>query len=233
MGCGLHSQRTLPKTAKGGNTPGIETPDKVQVQYNYKLPELKIAQRVCNALQTKRKYLNESLIASPPKEIAYIFNLERRNCKAAMVESVNITAQILLVSNDLEFNTKDSSNYFTDVISDTTEPLAHICTEIFNPQTPLEQKNISNADAFLNKIYFVVFGTDANQIDTIQINTKTTNTDGSFSPLTNMLISVYTNESQVVNPKDVGVEKERIQKIPCSGSGFTSQKETFARSVFF
>ena len=73
-----------------------------------------------------------------------------------MVESVNITAQILLVSNDLEFNTKDSSNYFTDVISDTTEPLAHICTEIFNPQTPLEQKNISNADAFLNKIYFVV-----------------------------------------------------------------------------
>ena len=232
VNCGkLRSQRNLGKIINSGGNTGIQVP--AQSQYNFKLPELQIAKRLCTSLLAKRKYLESLLIATPPTLIAYDFTLERRNCKAAVVETVNLTSQIVLVGNDLEFSTNESSNYLKDVITDKTPGLAHICNEIFNTNTPnLENKIISNAVIIQDKYYFVSLTTDDKNFDRFQINSNTTNANGGLNTSTVTNATIFTDISQVVDPKNLGVEKERIQKNACTGAEFSTTKETFVRSVF-
>jgi len=231
VNCGkLRTQRDLGKITQSGNT-GIQVP--AQLQYNFKLPELQIAKRLCNSLFAKRKYLESLLTATPPTLIAYNLTLERRNCKAAVVETVNLTSQIVLVGNDLEFSTNESSNYLRDVITDKTPGLAHICDEIFNANTPnLENKIISNAIIILDKYYFIALTTDDKNFDRFQITSNTTNASGGLNTSTVTNATIFTDASQVVDPKNLGVEKERIQKNACAGADFSTIKETFVRSVF-
>ena len=126
VGCGkLRSQKLFAAIKKNGNIAGLEEP----VQHILKLSELKIAQRLCNSLKTKRTILEAALTGTPPKAIAYSFSLERRNCKNAVIESIGLNAQILLVSNDLEFSTNQSASYFIDVNSDKSVEIAPICAE--------------------------------------------------------------------------------------------------------
>ena len=230
ISCGkLSSQRFLRKATVTGNIAGLEEP----LQHTFKLTELKIAQRVCNSLKTKRTSLETLLTTTPATEIAYGFTLERKDCKNKSIEAVNITAQILLSSNDLEFSTNESPNYFKNIITDKTAALAHICTEIFNTKTPtLEEKIISNADIILNTLYFVTLTTDDKGFDTVQINTKTATSNGSFNPLSAQLISIFTDPAQVSDQRNIGVEKEHNEYIPCSNSEFTTRREVFVRSVF-
>jgi hypothetical protein len=230
VSCGkLSEKRPFEQPVNRGNIAGLEEP----VQHNLSLSELKIAQRICTSLKSKRAYLEAALTATPPKAVAYTFALENKNCQDKLIEKKNIYSKVELISNDLEFSTNDSSNYFIDVITDKSTALAQICTEIFNTKTPtLEEKVISNADIILNKLYFVTLTTNDQKFDTIQINTKIANTSGGYDSLNAQLISVFTDASQVVNVKDVGVEKERSQYKKCDGNAFTTQKQTFVRSAF-
>jgi hypothetical protein len=232
VNCGkLRTQRILEIKKTAGDNSGIEVP--AQTQYNFKLPELQIAKRLCNSLLAKRKYLESIIISTPPTSIAYNLTLEIRNCKAAVVESANLTAQIVLVGNYLEFTTNESSNYLKDVITDRTPGLAHICSEVFNTATPnLENKIISNAVVIQDKIYFVNLATDDKNFDRFQINSNSTNANGSLKTLNITNATIFTDVSQVVDPRNLGVEKERIQKNTCAGAEFSTTKETFVRSVF-
>ena len=55
VNCGkLRTQRILEIKKTAGDNSGIEVP--AQTQYNFKLPELQIAKRLCNSLLAKRKY---------------------------------------------------------------------------------------------------------------------------------------------------------------------------------
>ena len=229
ISCGkLASKRGLGKV-NNGNIAGLVEP----VQHNLKLAELKIAQRICTSLKSKRVILEAALTSTPPKEVAYTFSLENKNCQDKTIEKINIYSKILLISKDLEFSTNDSSNYFIDVITDNSTAITKICTEIFNTKTPtLEEKVISNADVVMDKIYFVTLTTNDQGFDTIQINTKIANASGGYNQLNAQLISFFTDASQVVDIKNIGAEKERSQYKKCDGNAFTTQKQIFVRSVF-
>lgn len=228
ISCGkLRSQRFV-GVLPGGSIAGLEEP----VQHTYKLSELKIAQRVCTALKTKRTVLEKGLTATPPTVITYGFALERKSCNGKVVEAKSITTEISFTANELDFNTLDSANYFKDVITDKTVGLDQICAAVLDPATTLDMKIISNAEILSNRIYLVSMTTDTKAFDTIQINTKTANTKGGFDPLNTQLISVYTDPTQVSDLKNLGVEKERSQYVPCNGREFSALKETFVRSIF-
>ena len=176
--------------------------------------------------------MEATLVATPSKSVSYDFALERKSCKGVVVETKSLTAQISLISNELDYSTNQTSNYFIDVITDKTIGLSHICTEILDTSTSLETKIISNAEILSNRIYLVALTTDDKAFDTIQLNTKTANATGGFNPLNTQVISLYTDLTQVSDSKNIGVEKERSQYVLCVGREYTIQKETFVRSVF-
>lgn len=231
--CGkLRTQRFLGNAVRGntGIIAGLEEP----VQHTLKASELKIAERVCKALQTKRANLITYLTASPPVKVGFSFSLEKKDCTSRITETTNLTAQILLISNELEFSSPETTSEFVDVITDKTPAISHICDEIFSSRTPtLEDKVISNASIITNTMYLVDLKTNDKGFDTIQINTKKGGANGSFNPLHTQLITLYTNQSQVSDKRDLGVEKERSQHTPCAGNTFSTIKESFVRSVFF
>jgi hypothetical protein len=233
ISCGkLRSQRLLGKIINPGNIAGLEEPQ----QHTFKLSELKIAQRVCNSLISKTTNIKAALKTTPPQQVIYSFTVERKkSCASSAIETSNLTALVLLTSDELEFSSKESTIYFRDVITEKSTAMAAICTEIVNPLTVLEKKVISNATILSNRIYLVALGTNDKGFDTIQINTKTANGNGGFDPLDTQLISIITDISQDngADPRNIGVEKERAQYVPCAGSKqFTSLKENFVRSFF-
>ncbi|MDD4975135.1 MAG: hypothetical protein PHY93_12330 [Bacteriovorax sp.] len=232
VSCGkLRGQRPLGKIIPTGNIAGLEEPQ----QHTLKLSELIIAKRICDSLISKTTNIKAALKATPPQQVVYTFNLElKKSCSSSTIEKSDLAAQIILTSGDLEFSSQDNSIYFRDIITEKSAALAAICTEIVNPQTVLEKKVISNATILSNRIYLVALGTNDKGFDTIQINTKTSNAKGGFDPLDIQLISIITDISQDngADLRNIGVEKERIQYIPCTGKLFTSQKETFVRSYF-
>ncbi|MDO9183940.1 MAG: hypothetical protein Q7U04_16105 [Bacteriovorax sp.] len=224
-GCGkLRNQRIfgkLPGIVK--DTAGQEAPS----QRALTVDEAKIALRICNSLQAKRNNLTSALTGKVPVRVGYIFNLERKNCKAKVDAPINITAEILFVGKELEYNSQDSQNIFPDVITEQTPALEDLCKSVL-----AKEVIISNASPLIkNNFYIMTFKTDLG-FDNVQIDTKTANATGGFSATNSQLITIYTDVSQVPDIRNIGVEKERILTTPCTGSGVATQKETFIRSVF-
>jgi hypothetical protein len=230
--CGkLGTQRYFGKNLMKG-TAGLEEP----LQHTFKLSELTIAKRVCSALVNKKTVLKSALTGSPNQKVTYTFNVERKkNCGDSKLDKSNLSAQIALISNDLEFSSSETSILFTDVITDKSPALSSICSEILNTQTTIDQKTISNATVLSDRLYLVAFSTSNDGLDTVQINTKKfNNKSGGYDPQDSQLVSIITTIAQDTSNdvRNIGVEKERTQYIPCAGKQFTSLKETFVRSFF-
>lgn len=226
VNCGkLHSQRFLPKI----NSPdigGLGEP----VPAFLRAAELPIAFRICSSLSAKRQYLL-TIIDTTPKKIAYEFSLERKDCKGKIIEKQPvITADISSGNPDLYFSAPESSNEFVDVITDKSLAISEVCPAVIaNPSNTQIKNNTSPLGS--DQQYIVQFTTDEKGFDVIQINTKILNKKGGYDPQNNQLISIYTKEKQVEDVKDLGVEKERNQYVRCTGREFTTQNETFIKSV--
>lgn len=225
--CGkLRTTRIGALIAKG--TAGLEEPK----AGNLSKTELPIALRICSALMVKRQFLATTIGGDAPKRIAYNFSYETRDCKNKMTDSKNITAEIVAVGTDLEYNSAETKNNFPDVVTDKTTAIAHVCAAITLAEPKLEEKVIKNSEVLLNKIYFVKFSTDTSGFDMVQINTKIANDKNGYDALDTQLLSFYTLPAQVSDVRNVGVEKERSQYVTCIGNEFTTKKEVFVRSVF-
>lgn len=227
-----NNRNTKPGPTPTQNTTNLEEP----VQHILKLPELKIAQRVCSALKSKSKLLKETLASSSSKEISYEFASElKKDCATTSISKFKLINQIVLSSKDLEFSSKDNSIFFRDVITENTAALSAICNEVLNTDTSLETKLVSNATVLTDRVYLVALSTNSDGIDTVQVNTKIANAKtGGFDALDTQLISVITNANQDsgADARNIGVEKERSQYVSCNGKQTLMLKETFARSYF-
>ncbi|MFA6237779.1 MAG: hypothetical protein WC635_10665 [Bacteriovorax sp.] len=228
IGCGKLNDQRIRKTIFSGNTAGLEEPLASDLTAKEKI----VAKNVCLSLSKRVQALKDIIAGTTTNRIAGNFVFETKDCKNKTTEKLNIQSEIVSkndTNTPFEYNSADTKKNFTDVITNKSVALEEICDQIALDTDGT--KKIKNNRALGNKLYFTKFSDDAG-IATVQINTKIANNVGGYNQQDVQLITIFTELSQVTNPRDLGAEKERSLFIRCNNVEFTTHKETFVRSVF-
>jgi hypothetical protein len=197
----------------------IESP----AQRNFTTSEIAIGRRICGALRFKR----EKMETLTNLQEQFRLRGEIKNCNSPF-PSIGEFSVAISNSNSaqLEYEALSTrANYFKDVVTDRSGVVGTMCDSLSASDT------VSN-QALSGSSYLRVNFLIANGFDTIQISKFTRDANGSYPLISTEGISIFTQSNQV-DPKFFGVEKERIRNLKCAQRAIDTSytKQTWVSSL--
>jgi len=220
--CGkLRSTRLGSKVPDLGNIGALTEPPRNFLEKN---TEIDVARKICQSLKSKR----DSLEAAPGVE-SYYFASEQTNCQKVTTNR-NFIANISGAAGYLEYTSNETTELFTDVITDLSPAIKMICESVLSDAS--NNRDIPNYSRVQEKSYTAKFYISKTDIPyyTMEIITRLKDAKGSYNISNGQLITIATEASQL-GAKFIGVEKERSMFIACNANEVKTMKETWLKSV--
>jgi hypothetical protein len=190
---------------------------------NFTNGELIIARRICSNLIKKREFFSTFYNMTEK----FRFSLETKSCAANTITN-NGTFEVSIGTSNATYPEYIATidNSFRDVITDQSGNMKPICDVVNNT-------TISNT-AYLGSYQYSYKIFINNGYDRIEISKLVKNTDGGMKIAGIEALDFISIDSQVPSKykgKFLGLEKERVRKINCDGTNFSSTKQKWIEAT--
>lgn len=218
-GCKPADSRTAnPNSVPVSTIGGLTVPERK----NFSSNEMAIGKRICAAFKYKREKMARMT------EMAEKFSFTG-TWKACGDKAVTLAPYLVSISNitgELKY-IPDSSNTksFSDVLSDTTEPMHTLCSNL-DVSVTVSNFIILGGTNFFVKLYTL------SGYDTYELAQMSKNAKGAYSLVNTQSIGVITSTTPSLDIRLLGIEKYRTFNSTCAGStDYSSIGHTFVNAT--